>query len=558
MCGCVDTIGGNSAPAEGSCELVLQPIVGDNGAFITAQATALAATGGGTICLSPGTYLLDTSVMLRTNVSIKGAGSATILRWRNGHNGTNDVTDRSVFSADPATPVSDLDIYNLSIDGNFANVTNCLHGVSLNSVVNAHLRNVHIRDTQQDGVNVTATGAVNSQVVQMDSCLLERCQRDTIRLVSGAIIEITGCTSRNPVGSHLRITPALITQQVTNVAVTAFEGIDTTLTGTAAVIIGAATGVITDVSLVNLVIDTVRLGLLVGVAGALATSRIALTNCQFRGQTGAWGAALCEIAAPAVDVMLVGCRAFVTAFGVAGQGDAMRVTNASDVRLEDCRFASDTGTVGRRSLYVTGTTGANNHVLVQGCDFDGPVMYENTRRVELIGGCILCTGTTVASIWLDDVATCRVEDCVVRGGNIQVYWSGVCTDVLVANNELHEANSYAIYGADAAGGTLRIEIRGNHIRSTVAALVRAVVLAQRFVFQENYVEQAGGTAGDAVLLQTTCIVDGNIVRPGTAAISIQGLAGSTGYTCSYNRTSAPVALAGTTPAEAVFNTAIAA
>jgi parallel beta-helix repeat protein len=84
--------------------------------------SAVNATGGGTVFLMEGTYVLDDEVSLLSNVKIIGSGQTTILTFPNGLNSGVSL----VLLEDKTASVSGVEVRNLKLNGNGANVTAAL------------------------------------------------------------------------------------------------------------------------------------------------------------------------------------------------------------------------------------------------------------------------------------------------------------------------------------------------------------------------------------------------------------------------------------------------
>ena len=84
--------------------------------------TAIAAlpSGGGSVYLTEGTYIVDGSVNVTDHVALMGSGTATLLKVANGANNLDAV----INNADWTNGNDGIRISNLAIDGNSANATN--------------------------------------------------------------------------------------------------------------------------------------------------------------------------------------------------------------------------------------------------------------------------------------------------------------------------------------------------------------------------------------------------------------------------------------------------
>jgi parallel beta-helix repeat protein len=86
---------------------------------LNAAVSAVNATGGGTVFLMEGTYVLDDEVSLLANVRIIGSGQGTILTFPNGLSSGTSLR----LLEDKTASVTGVEVRNLKLDGNGANVS---------------------------------------------------------------------------------------------------------------------------------------------------------------------------------------------------------------------------------------------------------------------------------------------------------------------------------------------------------------------------------------------------------------------------------------------------
>ena len=122
------------------------------------QQAANAGLGG--VYLPPGTYRVDSPILLRDNIQLLGAGvQATIIKL--GPTINNDV----IQNQDQSAGNNNIAIKNLRIDGNRANNTSgTWHGIDFNIVTDALIENVEIVSCRTDGILLTA--CIRPQVIE--------------------------------------------------------------------------------------------------------------------------------------------------------------------------------------------------------------------------------------------------------------------------------------------------------------------------------------------------------------------------------------------------------
>jgi len=124
-------------------------------AGIQAAINALPSTGG-KIFLPAGTYSINSTTTIPSNVWIEGAGaSSTILYLQNNSNCT-------VFTnSDHTNGNSNIKISNLKIDGNKDNNTGTCHGIWFYNVSNSKIENTYIYNVEDYGIYVYNSSATN-------------------------------------------------------------------------------------------------------------------------------------------------------------------------------------------------------------------------------------------------------------------------------------------------------------------------------------------------------------------------------------------------------------
>lgn len=115
--------------------------------------------GGGLVYVPPGTWTINTGIMLKDNIALVGAGWSTILKQA-------DYTDANVIGSGigldfPFIPAKNVVVANLQIDGNKANQSptdpyddSLFLGILFNGMTNARIENVYIHDTYFGGISL--------------------------------------------------------------------------------------------------------------------------------------------------------------------------------------------------------------------------------------------------------------------------------------------------------------------------------------------------------------------------------------------------------------------
>jgi hypothetical protein len=113
---------------------------------INSALTAVSTAGGGSVYLMEGTYIIDGSISLPSNVTLIGSGPGTIIKLKAGAIGSFDA----IVNSDTSGGNTYVAIKNIRLNGNKANVTSgTQHGISFNKV----------------GTSAGAPGAIISDVI---------------------------------------------------------------------------------------------------------------------------------------------------------------------------------------------------------------------------------------------------------------------------------------------------------------------------------------------------------------------------------------------------------
>ncbi len=171
--GCSGTIPVASSNFD-AADFVVTNAVGGCTSAQTAINNAISAlpSGGGTVYLMEGTYIIDGTINIPDNVTLTGAGSATLIEFKNSTNATvNAIANTNTAGAGNGR----ITISNLRLDGNKSNQSSgAMVGISLTKVSpatgtpGAKLQNLSIENFNDDGLHfVTAANTMlsNSTIV---------------------------------------------------------------------------------------------------------------------------------------------------------------------------------------------------------------------------------------------------------------------------------------------------------------------------------------------------------------------------------------------------------
>jgi parallel beta-helix repeat protein len=97
--------------------------------IINSALTAL-PSGGGTVYLMEGTYIIDGNISVPSNVTIIGSGASTILKMKNTLGSSLDM----VVNSNTSTGNTRITIQNLKLDGNKSNNSNSSDGIHMSKI----------------------------------------------------------------------------------------------------------------------------------------------------------------------------------------------------------------------------------------------------------------------------------------------------------------------------------------------------------------------------------------------------------------------------------------
>lgn len=118
---------------------------------INSAISALPA-GGGTVYLMEGTYIVDGSIDLASNVAIKGSGNATVVKLK-------DSTASTVSMFNTPTSMTNFEIAYLKLDGNKSNQSSGQHtGVLVNGISSGYykIHDLRIENFRNAGLDLSA------------------------------------------------------------------------------------------------------------------------------------------------------------------------------------------------------------------------------------------------------------------------------------------------------------------------------------------------------------------------------------------------------------------
>ncbi len=157
----------------------------------------LADTGiGGSVVLLEGTFIVDGSIELKTNTTLKGQGNSTVIKIEDGY----DDEIAAIVTKPVETCHQYMSVVDLSIDGNKDNLggSGDSHGIwfyvvpPIEDIRNVAISGVEVRDCSQEGIRFGA-GTSRARVTQ---CSVHNCSGgiyvSTNSIVSNCLI--TDCT----------------------------------------------------------------------------------------------------------------------------------------------------------------------------------------------------------------------------------------------------------------------------------------------------------------------------------------------------------------------------
>lgn len=170
------------------------------------SAALIAAIGEGnkTVLIPPGTFIA-TGLIFKSGLTIRGAGvGATILKL------PNAVVAQAMFASFEVTPLTDVEVGHLTIDGNGANqVVPSFAVLGTNGIQRLWLHNLYIKDSVEYCIGME--GGTHTDV-KISDLVIENCRRDGIDIKNednaSQRIEITNVSVSNP-GATLGPNPGL-------------------------------------------------------------------------------------------------------------------------------------------------------------------------------------------------------------------------------------------------------------------------------------------------------------------------------------------------------------
>jgi parallel beta-helix repeat protein len=119
---------------------------------INTAITAISSTGG-TVYLKEGTYIIDGSIQLPSNVTLSGAGPSTVIKLKDGINAAFTAVQESALSQ------TRIGVMNLKLDGNSANNSSgTQYGIDLTNIGSATapgatINNIEVTGFRNDGIH---------------------------------------------------------------------------------------------------------------------------------------------------------------------------------------------------------------------------------------------------------------------------------------------------------------------------------------------------------------------------------------------------------------------
>src|SRR6266496_945352 len=118
-------------------------------AAIQAAITAAVAAGGGVVLFPPGVYIVNTSLSIKDNIVLQGAGrEATTIK------GASSIANAVILGSSGDT-VSNATVCDLTVDGNAGVTTGNLRGIQVTSGSRLTIAGVRVFNTRDSGINLT-------------------------------------------------------------------------------------------------------------------------------------------------------------------------------------------------------------------------------------------------------------------------------------------------------------------------------------------------------------------------------------------------------------------
>lgn len=538
MCGgaCVETEGGDVPGGGAACEVALLPIVGDNAPQVNAAIVALNATGGGTVCLAPGAWTCSSPILLLDNVSLKGAGYATVISWLAPYTGTNDPLADSLIVGNDA---DHCDVYDLRIVASGPGVTDTMHCVYLQSAASIRLRQVGLEDALEDGINL-ADGTV---IVQVERCVELGCDGYFMQLVSCSIVDVVSCVASSPI-ALLPVEGEVVTRVNVRGQQMDIRNPDTDpwciqISG------DEGQGDVADVLIEAGQFVTNRHA--AQIAGT-DVDRVKLVACSFRtGGNSAVSGASFNIQGGA-DVELDACHVEITAY--TDDVDVLECAGSTNV-VKGCTLIGTTNDTGR----VTVACDAGDVSLLNNPSIIGPLAVNaGVVSSRIVGNTIDLLGTVVVpAVTLDNTNRCDFESNRVTSGTIGVLVDGDPAQIRIRNNTIED---WSTTGIDAGAATTVTEgsCDGNTLRTTAG--IDGIILAAGMTCRNNKID-FDGTGGNAGIVGANdVVVQNNVVHENNADFSILFIE-NTGYVCFGNSIQSVLIEQDCTPSLSAFNPVIA-
>lgn len=370
--------------------------------------------GGGVVYFPPGTYLVSTPVLLRANVTLRGAGiDVTIIKGKSGFTG-DAIIDY------PSGGLANTAITDLTVDGNKSELTGGKNGI--NNPVSTFFRveRVKVKDARTRGIHL----------YQSDDAVL----RDVV-------LADNGVGDDGDTGTYCSLAIEGDRVLVSGVTVAGASGIGIALSG-------ASTGVTIESCRVT---DPNYIGIALG---GSSNTNIAITGCTVTG----------SVTGPGIDtgnalhVAVTGCVLSDCWAGLVS--DAGRYHTYTGCVVE--------GTTTSHGIDITATSDS----VISGCVVSLPtqrgIQVVTGNRVSVTGCTVLNPAVYWSGIQLYDsdgstVVGCRVADDRGAGAAaaIGIEVAGTSERCLVANCDLTQPPNDDIYADTSSGAKNIAHIAGN-------------------------------------------------------------------------------------------------
>lgn len=173
----------------------------DQAILINQALTTVSESGGGIVQLRGGTFHISSSIVIPSNVLLRGKGNGTKIRLMDGSTGVTELV--RFGSGDDLVARAGLE--DILINGNFENQTQAIDGVLVKGEF-ITLRRVHVRNSNGDGLVIGSASTVDttSTVAVLDSVSQDN-QGDGVTVANAQRVQLVALVSRRNTGDGVEL-----------------------------------------------------------------------------------------------------------------------------------------------------------------------------------------------------------------------------------------------------------------------------------------------------------------------------------------------------------------